>query len=378
MLLNIIIISTVVFLTTGLLFLLKSKNSVQKLVLVLLCFFGIIWSLYHIAYYNNLGQLEKILDFFGFIGFVVGPLLYYYLLFQIKSFRKSRLNFFYSTCPYLIVLIFISWPLTFQPRILQDYVLFITPYINPHLIVIENLYLLFYITLSLKLVQKINNNYPAISDYIDNKTLTWYSWLNFGLFAIITLELSFTMLDFFNIRYNFNSDIVVAIIFSVFTLLITYLAIFEKKIFTPYLFTLKELESSGRLKKVINKKTYSKHSFSKGEIEILRIKLDNQLIKNKVFLNPNLELRDLALELEISNQKLTTFINQNLKTNFQSLINSYRIKEFKNRIEQRDFEKYTLLSIAMDCGFNSKSSFNRIFKQSEGCTPTQYMKRIYI
>ncbi len=58
--------------------------------------------------------------------------------------------------------------------------------------------------------------------------------------------------------------------------------------------------------------------------------------------------------------------------NFSDFVNNYRIEEFKSKIQDPGNKKYTILSIAMDCGFNSKSSFNTVFKKLTGQTPTQY------
>jgi AraC-like DNA-binding protein len=63
-----------------------------------------------------------------------------------------------------------------------------------------------------------------------------------------------------------------------------------------------------------------------------------------------------------------------METNFNSLINEYRIKEFKKKINNQDFKLYTLTAIAYECGFNSKSTFNRVFKLECGQTPSEYVK----
>ncbi|WP_353959585.1 helix-turn-helix domain-containing protein [Aequorivita aurantiaca] len=74
----------------------------------------------------------------------------------------------------------------------------------------------------------------------------------------------------------------------------------------------------------------------------------------------------------MSDKKLSELLNQQLSTNFYNLINEYRVNEVKQKIKDKEYYKYTLLSIAHDCGFQSKTSFNRVFKQKTGMSPSLY------
>jgi AraC-like DNA-binding protein len=59
--------------------------------------------------------------------------------------------------------------------------------------------------------------------------------------------------------------------------------------------------------------------------------------------------------------------------NFYNLVNEYRIKEVKDRLKSDKYKRLTILAIAYDSGFNSKSSFNTIFKEKTGQTPSEYL-----
>jgi AraC-like DNA-binding protein len=106
------------------------------------------------------------------------------------------------------------------------------------------------------------------------------------------------------------------------------------------------------------------------------IKLAEQLTKHietsKSFLNPDLALSQLATEVNISSHLLSQVINEQFNLNFFDFVNQYRVEEFKQRIVNPQYESYSLLGVAFDCGFNSKSAFNRIFKKATGLTPSQY------
>ena len=68
-------------------------------------------------------------------------------------------------------------------------------------------------------------------------------------------------------------------------------------------------------------------------------------------------------------------LNTSLNQNFYDFINTYRVSEVKRRLDEGEAENFSILGIAEECGFNSKASFNRVFKKITGTTPTGYMKR---
>lgn len=97
--------------------------------------------------------------------------------------------------------------------------------------------------------------------------------------------------------------------------------------------------------------------------------------EKKLFLNPDLKLHDLATQLQMAPHTLSEKINQELHMNFYDFVNQYRIEEFKDRALSPENSHLTLLALAYDVGFNSKASFNRIFKKNTGQTPSQYLKQ---
>ena len=72
----------------------------------------------------------------------------------------------------------------------------------------------------------------------------------------------------------------------------------------------------------------------------------------------------------------TQALNQGQQKNFYQLINEFRIEEVKQKMTSKGFEHYTLLGIALESGFNSKTSFNRIFKEITGLTPSEFKNSV--
>jgi AraC-like DNA-binding protein len=93
----------------------------------------------------------------------------------------------------------------------------------------------------------------------------------------------------------------------------------------------------------------------------------------KPYLNPELTLGDLAKSLKVSNAILSQAINTGLGKNFNDLINECRVERFKAEVREEKNRNLTLLGIALNCGFNSKATFNRAFKKATGMTPREYL-----
>lgn len=90
---------------------------------------------------------------------------------------------------------------------------------------------------------------------------------------------------------------------------------------------------------------------------------------DKPFLDGNLTIHDLSAKTGIARHHITQVLNERYKRNFFTFINEYRVKEVIERFSNPKYNKYTILAIAMDAGFNSKTTFNSIFKSQTGLTP---------
>lgn len=105
-------------------------------------------------------------------------------------------------------------------------------------------------------------------------------------------------------------------------------------------------------------------------------KLKAVMEREQPYTIPELTLHELANISGISPRKLTAIINEEFGLNFYNYINQYRIADFKERIADKNNDQFTILSIAQDCGFNSKSTFNHVFKKFEKTTPSEYKKSV--
>jgi AraC-like DNA-binding protein len=95
---------------------------------------------------------------------------------------------------------------------------------------------------------------------------------------------------------------------------------------------------------------------------------------DKKYLDPLLDLPALARHTSIPVKTISTVLNQHFKRNFSDYLNSYRVAECQGRMKDPAYSNFTIVGIAADCGFNSPSTFQRVFKEITGTLPSQYRK----
>lgn len=124
-----------------------------------------------------------------------------------------------------------------------------------------------------------------------------------------------------------------------------------------------------------NEKTkYQRSKLSDLEAKKIIEKVVSVLEKEELFLEPELTLQDLADKTKEPAYLISQSLNQSLGKSFYDLVNNYRVEKAKQLLTDPNKQHLTALSIAFEAGFNSKTTFNNVFKKLAGSTPTEFMK----
>lgn len=121
---------------------------------------------------------------------------------------------------------------------------------------------------------------------------------------------------------------------------------------------------------------YQKSGLSDRASEALHRQLNSLMLEEKTYTNSEVSLTDLADRLNVPLNHLSQVINEREGKNFYDYINTLRIQEFITIAGFPESRRMTLFGLAQQCGFNSKSSFNRYFKKITGKSPSEYMQEL--
>jgi AraC-like DNA-binding protein len=123
-------------------------------------------------------------------------------------------------------------------------------------------------------------------------------------------------------------------------------------------------------------KAYKTSSLNAAKVEDYKKEFLRLMQEEKLFINSNLTVNEVAQKMGIPRQHLSEVLNVHLKSNFQDYINKCRAEAFVDCLKNKQFENYTIMGIANEVGFKSKSSFNTTFKKIYGVTPSQFRKEL--
>jgi len=113
----------------------------------------------------------------------------------------------------------------------------------------------------------------------------------------------------------------------------------------------------------------------RGLNDVLFAQINHELVASELFKQQRLSLIDVANHFKVGVKDISSAVNTGSGLNFCEYVNSLRVDDVKQKIDDNLDGKLTLLEIAFDSGFNSKSSFNSCFKNSTGLTPSQYHRQ---
>ncbi len=243
----------------------------------------------------------------------------------------------------------------------------------------------------------LQNHKKKLTDFysdLNNKSLTWLKSI-FALNILIHfLSISTFIFDLSHVEiveYSIDISALGLTVFMIFW--ISYNGFSQPEIFKQRLFLVTEnnisigaanlaVTQTIILEKEIQKpveisKLRDKKEPIISEIDLQRFNEIKEKIKEQeLFTNPKLDLRGLSEALDLKEKELSRLINKCGKVNFYQFINEFRIEKFKQLVKSSNAHYFTLLGLATEAGFSSKSTFYAAFKKLVGMTPKQYEKSI--
>lgn len=239
---------------------------------------------------------------------------------------------------------------------------------------------LFITVMLLWFLVKINQYQKRIKDHYSNiepVNLNWLRQFAITIICLSSLSLVFLLASSFGFVNSLEEPIEYTII-GVVALLI-YLGYHGIKYYA--LSNFKEIQRFNSYveedeKTELNNIKYKSSSLSSDEMHDLFNKIKNLFEERRFYLEPQLKIEEIAKELDVTTHKISQTINSITGKSFYDFVNNYRIIHLQNLLKDPNNEKYTILALGIDSGFNSKASMNRVFRQEVGQSPSEYRKSV--
>jgi AraC-like DNA-binding protein len=303
-------------------------------------------------------------------SFIFGPSIYLYsavLTAQINPFLKKYLFLYVPAA--LIFAVNILFLFTFRTSLFPDIIKYIDIAINGGGLIFELiLYLLSFVIIQ-KYIIKLKEYFSAI----DILKLTLFR----SALIILSIVIIFIFISLFrggHIRFEYKLLDLIAIIISLgLGIGLVFTAMIQPDIFNRITLINKALTPDST-----TLPRYEKLRLPSSKEELYVKKLQDYMTEKKPYLREELTIQDLATELSISTHHISMILNIHFKQNFYNFINSYRVEEVKEKLIHGDYADHNILSIAFSAGFNSKSTFNIMFKKFTGKTPKEFRSGLSI
>ena len=232
-------------------------------------------------------------------------------------------------------------------------------------------YLIGYIVLSLRLFYKYRKAMLANFSTIDARDFKWVKQMLIGTLVVACLDEFLSIYELAVGELNWDTQYVTAVAVIVLIGYLGYYGVNQTKILLPD-FLIRETNPSSNT----TEKSSTVAVLSTLESEALQTRLETTLLSEKPYLDEELTLGKLAKMVHTTDKKLSALLNQQMNTTFYDLINKHRVASVKEKLNSPDYENLTLLGIAFESGFRSKTSFNRIFKRETGLSPSAYKNQL--
>lgn len=368
----------------------KGKKILRGLLAVWLVLIG--FSLF-LSYLYETG---KIIHYPHLIGldtaftFLYMPIMYIYAKFSVTQSKNLQWTEALHLLPFVIYFIYVS--IFFYTESPEYKLAFLKKLFNSEIpldIQISNLLKIgqavIYIVLIFRIIRDHQKRIELNFSYTESINLQWLKTITVCLSVIYALK----FMGVISIYFNPDSVLAKATLISdlaiiLFVYIIAFFGIKQPDIFANWgnnspadnrIDIVKEPVNSEPTEREAKSK-YQGSNLSTEESEKLLTALQQYMNQEKPYLQNQITIKDVAETLQVNSKHLSQVINQQLGLNFFNYINKYRVNEFKKRISDPRYKHLSFLGIALDCGFNSKSSFNSVFKKVTGTTPTDYKLNI--
>jgi AraC-like DNA-binding protein len=308
---------------------------------------------------------------FQFITFTYGPLLYLYVRFMTDPGRKFNWLALLHFIPFVVFLIV---SVIFRSEhLVRDLRSFFIPDKLISLRIVYGICFFLSITgysaLAFIEIRRHQKNLHNLVSYTSKViTLNWLKIISISFYAAYFILFILGGLNMIGNYIPFDPYFIIFGFIAIFSFVFSFYGIKQPVIFGDQV----KVEDDEKREP----EKYSRSGLREEQADEYLKSLLSYMEQNKSYLDRDLNIHDLSSQTSIPRHYITQVLNEKYGRNFFTFINEYRVKEVLERFSDPRFDHYTILAIAYDAGFNSKTTFNAIFKTQTGQTPSAYREKL--
>lgn len=356
----------------------KSKPLADKILAAWLLIIGVHLLLFYLFWIGYTDGHPKILGFAQPLPLVHGPLLLLYVWSQMR--RQFRLQWvhllhFIPALAMAGMMIPFFWATNIEVQTFaQAFQTGHTPWYWNFFGLMTQFSGLIYSTYCLILLRSHRKNIHNWFAFEKDINLDWLRYMIWGILGIwLAVAVGIGLEVMLQITLPIQRDV---IIFSVVTLFVFFLGFFGIQQGVIYSTNVETEEPTQQVKtNAFEGPVDIKISpeWQEAQSETLQ-RVRTHMEEARLYLEPKLSLPQLAEKVDLSTHQLSQLINEQSGHNFYQFVNEYRVKAFQNLALDPAYSHMTLLALALECGFNSKSTFNDVFRKMTNKTPSAFLK----
>ncbi|MEQ8426084.1 MAG: helix-turn-helix domain-containing protein [Cyclobacteriaceae bacterium] len=341
-----------------------SKNPIASRLINILLFVMVLTNL---GYLTGLtGVRNSIPQLFGIpfgMMLLIGPVFYLYSRSVIDNSFTWKNRYLIHFIPYLVQVL-LNLPLFFMTK--GNWVGFIDFFLSGEMTIgkmemvvffIQDVQLFIYLLLTFRWIKTAMSNQGSPQYIISlSARIKWVRVLAFCFTVFLVTVFLLYIFTLLSGKYNPVANYLYTLVTSGIIYFVAYKLVLNPELISPD-FTQKY-------------RAYMQFLGEDGEGYLQKLKL--LMTETKIFTDPELKLSLLARQLGLPSHQVSKLINEKFGKSFNDYVNEYRVSEFIQRINNPEFKSLSIYGLALDVGFNSKSSFNTAFKKITGKTPSAY------